>query len=495
MRTETPSGLRSITHAHIEAIEAAQAVDQAQRITKWEAGELAKVACIAARVGDFPLNLLRDLIDRTQPSDWTDDDSVPMAWPSNFTLAMTHQCNVTTVQRAIHKLTKAGLVIPRDRGGRHRCGTRADDRGAQDVYGYDLSPLIVRAAELRALREATKAATCALRTMMRSTGSVREQVRALITSAEDQSLPGDWASIQQRLDDLARRYRSALTKPDRASIRMTLDERAAVQRELDTLYAEALALFKAAGSDGMAACRVDNGEDRAAPASYEDPETQPSGRNFEALTNTNNRTAVTQVDMRKAAPAASAPSGHSNERAGGADGAFGLTNTPGRNGHAEFASGQAAASLGKRNEPASESPTAKPVISLKALARACPAIRDWCDDDPFRSEGAFLHWSETIKSVVGISDDAWRTARTLHGSWDTAAIAAYVLQRQENGERSGTGKVTQPGGLFRALSDRYGTGSFNLLRSLGHLQVQALGSKRDGKGGNGVKRTGRQRSS
>ena len=37
----------------------------------------------------------------------------------------------------------------------------------------------------------------------------------------------------------------------------------------------------------------------------------------------------------------------------------------------------------------------------------------------------------------------------LHGSWDTAAIAAYVLQRQENGERSGTGKVTEPGGLFR----------------------------------------------
>ena len=67
MRTETPSGLRTITHAHIEAIEAAQAFDQAQRITKWEAGELAKVACIAARVGDFPWNLLRDLIDRTQP--------------------------------------------------------------------------------------------------------------------------------------------------------------------------------------------------------------------------------------------------------------------------------------------------------------------------------------------------------------------------------------------------------------------------------------------
>src|SRR5215212_7102082 len=127
MRTETPSGLRTITHAHIEAIEAAQAFDQAQRITKWEAGELAKVACIAARVGDFPLNLLRDLIDRTQPSDWTDDDSVPVAWPSNFTLAMMHQSNVTTVQRAIHKITKAGLIIPRDRGGRHRCGTRADD--------------------------------------------------------------------------------------------------------------------------------------------------------------------------------------------------------------------------------------------------------------------------------------------------------------------------------------------------------------------------------
>src|SRR3954469_17096477 len=150
MRTETPSGLRTITHAHIEAIEAAQAFDQAQRITKWEAGELAKVACIAARVGDFPLNLLRDLIDRTQPSDWTDDDSVPVAWPSNFTLAMMHQCNVTTVQRAIHKLTKAGLVIPR----------------AHDVYGFDLSPLVVRAAELRALREETRAATSAHRTMM-----------------------------------------------------------------------------------------------------------------------------------------------------------------------------------------------------------------------------------------------------------------------------------------------------------------------------------------
>jgi replication initiation protein RepC len=315
MRTETPSGLRTITHAHIEAIEAAQAFDQAQRITKWEAGELAKVACIAARVGDFPLNLLRDLIDRTQPSDWTDDDSVPVAWPSNFTLAMMHQCNVTTVQRAIHKLTKAGLVIPRDRGGRHRCGTRADDGRAHDVYGFDLSPLIVRAAELRALREETRAATSAHRTMMRSTGSVREQVRAVIISAEDQGLPGDWASIQQRLDDLARRYRSALTKPDRAPIKTTLDERAAVQSELDALHAEALALFKAAD-------RVDNGEDRAAPAACRNPEMQPLGRNFEALTNTNNEIVVSQVKLRKAAPAASAPSGYPNKGAGGSDGAF-----------------------------------------------------------------------------------------------------------------------------------------------------------------------------
>src|SRR3954471_12446263 len=472
MRTETPSGLRTITHAHIEAIEAAQAFDQAQRITKWEAGELAKVACIAARVGDFPLNLLRDLIDRTQPSDWTDDDSVPVAWPSNFTLAMMHQCNVTTVQRAIHKLTKAGLVIPR----------------AHDVYGFDLSPLVVRAAELRALREETRAATSAHRTMMRSTGSVREQVRAVIISAEDQGLPGDWASIQQRLDDLARRYRSALTKPDRAPIKTTLDERAAVQSELDALYAEALALFKAAD-------RVDNGEDRAAPAACRNPEMQPLGRNFEALTNTNNEIVVSQVELRKASPAASAPSGHPNKEASGSDGAFGLTNALGISGSADRASDEGTAPGQNRNGQASEPPTAKPVISLKALARACPAVKDWCDDDPFRSEGAFLHWSETIKSVVGISDDAWRTARTLHGSWDTAAIAAYVLQRQENGERSGTGKVTQPGGLFRALSDRYSTGSFNLLRSLGHLQLQALRGNRDGKDGNGGKQTGGQRSS
>src|SRR3954469_5751354 len=442
MRTETPSGLRTITHAHIEAIEAAQAFDQAQRITKWEAGELAKVACIAARVGDFPLNLLRDLIDRTQPSDWTDDDSVPVAWPSNFTLAMMHQCNVTTVQRAIYKLTKAGLIIPRDRGGRHRCGTRADDGRAHDVYGFDLSPLIVRAAELRALREETRAATSAHRTMMRSTGSVREQVRAVIISAEDQGLPGDWASIQQRLDDLARRYRSALTKPDRAPIKTTLDERAAVQSELDALHAEALALFKAAD-------RVDNGEDRAAPAACRNPEMQPLGRNFEALTNTNNEIVVSQVELRKAAPAASAPSGHPNKEAGGSDGAFGLTNALGISSSADRAPAQ------KRKGQASEPPTAKPVISLKALARACPAVKDWCDDDPFRSEGAFLHWSETIKSVVGISDDAWRTARTLHGSWDTAAIAAYVCSARRTGNAPEPGR--SPSRVACSVRSRIGT--------------------------------------
>jgi len=256
-----------------------------------------------------------------------------------------------------------------------------------------------------------------------------------------------------------------------------------VQSELDALYAEALALFKAAANDGMAANGVDDGEVRPAPEACQDPEMQPLGRNFQALTNTNNRTVVSEVDTRKAAPAASAPSGHSNET-GGRAGAFGLTNAPGST---KRASREAITPAQKRNGQGSESRTVKPVISLKALARACPAVRDWCDDDPFRSEGAFLHWSETVKSVVGISDDAWRAARTLHGSWDTAAIAAYVLQRQENGERSGTGKVAQPGGLFRALSDRYSTGSFNLLRSLGHLQVQGLGSRRDGKRGKGGK--------
>ncbi|NVN48195.1 hypothetical protein HW542_15450 [Asaia spathodeae] len=74
----------------------------------------------------------------------------PIIAPSNDHLASTAQRNIRSIQRRIKELVEHGLVIPWDSSDGKRLGRR-------DGYGFDLSPLVRKIAEIEALKAAERA--------------------------------------------------------------------------------------------------------------------------------------------------------------------------------------------------------------------------------------------------------------------------------------------------------------------------------------------------
>ena len=111
-----------------------------------------KAAAPALRVPKTVLALIDHLMSRTQPRDWN-RDTRPIAWPSNLELMSSLGLKPTAVSDAIRFAVKHGFLIAKDSPTGKRYGRRQPD-GSIDVersFGFDLTPLSMRHAELTAI--------------------------------------------------------------------------------------------------------------------------------------------------------------------------------------------------------------------------------------------------------------------------------------------------------------------------------------------------------
>lgn len=196
-----------------------------------EVMDILRQARSSLKLTDAELALLTDLYAATQPRDW---ERRPLAWPSNDTLASRMGRSISAVQRMIQRLATLGLIVMQDSPTGKRYGIRDTDGHIVKAYGFDLSPLALRAAEFRTLAAKRQAEDAQVKATRARAHVARRQLLAVIDAAEEARI---WNSYWQETAGKATALSSSLSK-----IR-DIPRLESITHELTALLVEAQALL------------------------------------------------------------------------------------------------------------------------------------------------------------------------------------------------------------------------------------------------------------
>lgn len=134
-----------------------------------------------------------------------------VVFPSNRQLTQrAHGMATATLGRHLAALVEAGLIIRRDSPNGKRYA-RKDLSGRErfsDAFGFELTPLVARAAEFEAIAEELRRLNKARQLVKERISLHRRDVGKLIACGLDEGLAGDWDSFRQRFLGLMTPLRS-----------------------------------------------------------------------------------------------------------------------------------------------------------------------------------------------------------------------------------------------------------------------------------------------
>ncbi|MBP2551032.1 hypothetical protein J2858_003972, partial [Neorhizobium galegae] len=164
------------------------------------------------------------------PQNELDGEQDLVVFPSNMQLSVrAHGIAGTTLRRHLATLVDAGLIQRRDSPNGKRYVHRAKDGAIELAYGFDLSPLMVRAAELALLAQNIAAERQRLRRAKEELTICRRDVRKLITAAMEEGAAGNWERIESHYIALVSRLPR---RADLKTITTILDEMALLREEV-----------------------------------------------------------------------------------------------------------------------------------------------------------------------------------------------------------------------------------------------------------------------
>lgn len=106
-------------------------------------------------------------------------------------------------------------------------------------------------------------------------------------------------------------------------------------------------------------------------------------------------------------------------------------------------------------------PQRKLAISLKKLKALCPLLSDYARDG-ISSWSDVISAAEVVRSMLGVSPDAWLKARKVLGEQAAAVVVAAMLERAE--------EIRSAGGYLRNLTDKAEQGKFSIFPMLQALE-------------------------
>ncbi|MCX7324145.1 MAG: plasmid replication protein RepC [Hyphomicrobiales bacterium] len=124
-----------------------------------------------------------------------------VVFPSNRQLSQrAHGMAPKTLWRHLTALVESGLIIRRDspNGKRYARKDACGQERFSDAFGFDLSPLVARAAEFEGLAEELRAAQKRRALIKERISLMRRDVSKTVALGLDEGLPGDWEGYRQR---------------------------------------------------------------------------------------------------------------------------------------------------------------------------------------------------------------------------------------------------------------------------------------------------------
>jgi replication initiation protein RepC len=198
----TPFGRRPLSLAMMTAQANAKACPDDAAAHKWRVFRNLTEAKSPLGLGDRELAVLSALL-TFHPDVALTPGSDLIVFPSNHELSVrAHGPSPTTLRRALAQLVEHGIVIRRDSPNGKRYARRGEGGEIEQAFGFDLAPLVARAAEFERLAQEVRAAAKA-RVLLREEISLhRRDIAKMLAAALDEGLPGPWAELMVRFRDL-----------------------------------------------------------------------------------------------------------------------------------------------------------------------------------------------------------------------------------------------------------------------------------------------------
>ncbi|MEO3388749.1 plasmid replication protein RepC [Mesorhizobium sp. CAU 1741] len=375
------------------------------RADKWQLIRALSEARAAYGLSDRTLAVLEALLSFHAAREL--DGSEPIVvFPSNAELSLRSRGMAdATLRRHLACLVKEGMILRRDSpNGKRYCRRNAHGE-LEDAFGFDLSPLALMATQIHAAAESAREEARACRALraeitihLRDTGKVIEAGIA-------EKRAGDWQGFMMALVPLAARQRR---EAGRALLQRRLDDLVALRARVETAYLNGLTSEEMSGND-------DDTERH-----YQNSKPEP---HFEPSSEKELKRLREHVDGE--------PDGRGGEP-------------------------------GTADEGGTPAPEVKAQpVPLAYLRSVCPALETYARDG-ISSWTDVLATARLVRSMLGVSPDAWQRACVAMGEMAAAVTIAAILERAET--------IRSPGGYLRALTERAENGQFSIRPMLAALE-------------------------
>ena len=224
----TPFGRRPMSLGMIASQVAAQNAPPDATVHKWHVFRDIKEARLALGATDRALAILDALLS-FHPETAFYGDSALVVWPSNEQLiGRANGMSPATLRRHLANLVQCGIIVRRDSPNGKRYARKGQGGEVEQAYGFDLSPIVARATEFKALAEAMRAEKKAYKLVKERLTICRRDIVKMIEAGLEEGVPANWGTVQQA-------YQAILGRLPRTAPRQILE---AVAGELDELWAE-----------------------------------------------------------------------------------------------------------------------------------------------------------------------------------------------------------------------------------------------------------------
>lgn len=208
MQPHTPTtsfGRRSLTLAHVATQTAASARPPEKVVHKWKVFQTVCTARPRLGVSERALAVLNALLSFHPETALTGEDDL-VVFPSNRQLALrAHGMPASTLRRHLAVLVDAGLIIRRDSPNGKRYARKGRGGEIELAFGFDLSPLVVRAEEFENLAADIEADARALKLARERITLCRRDIAKMIATGVEEGVPtrrggqgrADWQEIHK----------------------------------------------------------------------------------------------------------------------------------------------------------------------------------------------------------------------------------------------------------------------------------------------------------
>jgi replication initiation protein RepC len=129
-----------------------------------------------------------------------------VVFPSNRQLSLrSHGMAASTLRRHLAALVDHGLILRRDSPNGKRFVRKAADGGVEFAYGFDLGPIVARAAEFGRLARGIEEEARRARHLRQRFTVLRRDIVKMITAGVEARIPIDWAALHCRYQELVGR--------------------------------------------------------------------------------------------------------------------------------------------------------------------------------------------------------------------------------------------------------------------------------------------------